>query len=351
MRTQWSELEALTNELASLDAAGFALPEGLESAARQARSGAFRATLEETTNACRDGAALSEAMARKPGTFPAMFVSLVRAGEQGGNMLDALRSMGTFLEVRRRINSALRVATIYPAFVLTLAVFISGYVTFWLMPRHYFAVIEALHLLVPGSSDQFPRIVGIALVVQKLMVAAFAGLWIAAAGVAVTGVIAPSSRGYHELLLKLPLYGRVFRHYLLYHFAGVVGLLTREGVRLPEALENLAGLRDSPLVSDAAHAAWTALQNGKPLSAGLADAPWFPRSEIWLMSNAEKQEKLEVYLEDLQKRSAEGAGRVENIFRQLEPVAIAALSGLVGIYVVSVFLPLVTHFKYLRIWE
>ena len=48
--------------------------------------------------------------------------------------IEDLRSMGEFLNMRRRIISAFRTALIYPAFVLTVAVGISWFVTFSLIP-------------------------------------------------------------------------------------------------------------------------------------------------------------------------------------------------------------------------
>ena len=326
MKHDWAAIEELSIEMASLDAAGMPLSDGLRLAARRARRKGFVSQLEDVARQCEAGVPLSQALARQEGAFPGIFVSLVRAGEAGGNMLEALRGMTRFVERRRAVTDALRTAALYPLIVLAIATGVSYFVTFRIFPD-FIGRLDQMHLLAvhqsPGAANWF----AVAIAAQHACFAVFALLLAVAVAMALLGLVAPSSRWYHRLLLAMPVYGRVFRNYLLYHFSGVASLLLGGGVPMAVAMDNLEALDDSPLLREAAVAARRAAELGKPVSTGLESVDWFPRSELWLMANAEKQERLDDYLQDLCARTARSVERAEAVFRHLEPSLIMCLAG------------------------
>ena len=346
----WKSVEMLNSELISLDTAGLPMPEGLRAAAERVRRGGFRKALDEAARASETGRPISEALAAQQGVFPCVFTSMVRAGEEGGNMSDALQGLAKFLETRRKVSAAFTAATIYPSIVLTFAVVISAFVTFGLVPD-FLARLSEMRQLVPDTSPLFPRFVGIAFAVQQVMVVVFALLWLVAAALCMIAYVTPARRLYHSVLLRLPLYGRLFRSYLLYHLSAITGLLTRAGAPLPEALDVIEELKDSPLLVDVARAGQQALQQGRPLSSGFASACWFPRSEIALMASAEKQERLADYLDDLGRRSTGAIGRGEDVFRNSEPAFVAFLAVLVALYAIAVFVPVTQWFKFVTLGD
>jgi general secretion pathway protein F len=211
--------------------------------------------------------------------------------------------------------------------------------------------LDDMHLLAIHDSPRVANWFGVAIAAQHACFAVFALLLLAVVALLVLGIVACRKRWYHVLLLSTPVYGRVFRNYLLYHFSGVASLLLREGVPVDVAMQNLEALDDSPLLCDAAAAVRRAARVGKPVSAGIENVAWFPRSELWLMANAERQERLDDYLEDLCTRTARSMDRAEVIFRHLEPSLIMCLAGVTAVYIVSVFLPLATIFRYVRLGE
>jgi type II secretory pathway component PulF len=350
MRTDWNSLEILNSELVAMDAAGLSLAEGLQEASHQARKGAFREAVRSAATAAENGVPVSEALRKNPRVFPELYVSLVAAAEAGGDMPTVLRGMAQFIELRRRMVASMRAALTYPALVLTLAVIVSIFVTYWIIPG-FLDSIRALHLLVPRESILFPRQVAFALDLQQVLVVVLVIVWIAAVAVTLMGVVAPASRGTHGFLLKVPFYGRVFRNYLIYHLSGVLGMLLRQRVPMDTALENLGSLRESPLLSDAAEHGLRAVRNGELLSRGLAQVPWLPKSELWLMETAEQQEQLESYLEELNRRTASSIARSELIFKNIEPNLVALLAIGIGAYIISVFIPLFNMFKFMTLGE
>lgn len=348
MGARWTDVEALNQELQAMVAAGLPMTQGLRLAAERTRNREFRQTMERATKAAEAGMPVSEALEKSGARLPALYLSLVRAGEAGGDMAGVLQTMTHFLDMRRRVTAALRAAITYPVLVLTVAVIICGFISFSVVP-HFLKTIASMHLLIPRESVLFPRSVATAFTVQHVMTVILAVLWLVAFLLLLMSLISPHSRLYHQMLLHMPVYHRVFRGYLMYHFSGVLGLLTAQNVPLDIAIDNLRALSESPLMTDAADGAARAIQNGATLSSGLEDARWFPRTELFLMKTAEQQESLDTYLADLNERTAAHIGRSEYVFRNLEPTLIVFIAIAIGVYVVSVFIPFATVFKYISL--
>lgn len=346
----WNQLDLLNRELASLESARLPLPEGLRFAASQARRPRFAEALRGLSRSADSGVELSKAMAQRPDVFPKLYVSLVRAGERGGNMLDALRNMGEFLNMRRRIISAFRSALIYPAFVLTVAVAISWFVTGSLIPT-LVENIRATSQLVGQSVTHYPPMIQTAFAVQYVIVGLFTVLWAIALLLLLGGLFFPTTRAYQLILLRLPLYGFLMRYYLRYHFAGVTSMLLKEGVPLDEALDNLSALNDSPLIAEAATNAREYVEHGRPLSAAMAEVAWFSESEAVLLKNAEQQEQVLPYLQELHERTSSAVGRLEQVVFSLEPTLISTLAVAVGTYVIAVLIPLLSYTKYIALGD
>lgn len=348
MKIDYKSLEAYSSELASLAASGLPLPEGLKLAARHARKPSFRHALSKAAEQCACGKNLSDCLAGNS-HFPELFVSMVRAGECGGNMEGVLRSVVEYLQTRRRVRLAFRAATVYPAAVLSLAVFVSWLVTFGIMPD-FMHRLQDMHVLI-SEPGLVPGSIRAAMWGQRAGAAGFAVLWLGVALICLSGLIIPANRSYHRLLLRLPLYGPIFQRYLLYHFSAVIGLLAREGTPVFEALENLSALGESPLLAEAACEGRRALERGQSLSAGLAASDWFPPSEVWMMQHAEKEEQFVEYLADLNRRSIDAIARSERLLENMEPTLILGLALLVTCYLVSVLIPLVGFFRFIHIGE
>jgi type II secretory pathway component PulF len=347
MAMRWRDVETLTREIISMERAGLPLPDGLRYAAKQLRRKSNRAAMEQAASEVEAGEAVSDALARQK-MMPDVVVSLVRAGEQTGELTPALERLASYTQARRRVAFAFRAAATYPAMVLTFALIVSSVVTFGIVPD-FIGRLDDMRMLLPESSVLYPASMKIAFTAQRVVVGVFVVLWILAVSVAAWSMFAPSSRGLHLLLLRLPVYNRLFRYYLLYHFASVMSLLLGAGASLRETLQILAGLRESPLLRDAALAASEAVENGLPVSHGLRGVSWFPRNELWLMEHAESDENFAGYAGDLSQRMLDAITRMENILHNIEPNAIVLLALVVAAYVVAVAYPLIRVFGIVKI--
>ena len=344
MSNYWNNAESLVSELAGMESAGLPLPDGLAVAAQQARRRDFRSFLEQAFRSCQNGASVGETLERAGSMAPPIVASMIRAGEAGGNMLQALRGLADYFHGRRRLFAAMRASLLYPMILLLFATGISWFLTYEVFPALY-GQIEAFHVLMPSDAPAYPGRIAALFGVQRIMVVVFAVMAAAFVFMVCASWIAPGSREFQVVTLRLPVFGRLFRNYLLYHFAGVLRLMLVAHVPLVDALRNLRDMRESPLLSEPAAHAIAALEQGRPLADGLAGATWLPTGTLWLIRKAEERDQLEECLDDMRRRCLESLEYTGSAFLQTEAPIIFVAGVAVGIYAVSAFVPAVCHFK------
>src|SRR3989338_7194335 len=112
------ECYLLTRQLAVLQRAGVPLLSSLNALQSQIPSRAVQAVLRTVYQDLNEGRTLSQALARHPRVFGPVFLGLIRVGEAGGMLDEALDQLARLfeweLELRHRINDALQ----YPLIVL-----------------------------------------------------------------------------------------------------------------------------------------------------------------------------------------------------------------------------------------
>src|SRR2546421_11584778 len=121
-RVKANELAVFSRQLSTMINSGMSILRALYVLEEQTESKFLRETIVVVRKDVEAGLPLSDAMARHPKVFSALFVAMTQAGEAGGGLEDALlRPAGPLREgasLRRQIKSAM----IYPALVITFAV-------------------------------------------------------------------------------------------------------------------------------------------------------------------------------------------------------------------------------------
>lgn len=114
-----AELITFTQQLGTLVGAGQPLDKALTTLLKPVRRPAAKHLLERVRDDVKSGQSLSQALERHPGSFPAFFTSLVRAGEAAGVLEDTLAQLAGYLERSHKLRGEVINALIYPAFLVT----------------------------------------------------------------------------------------------------------------------------------------------------------------------------------------------------------------------------------------
>src|SRR5690606_15074207 len=111
----------LTLHLEQLDRAGVPLLEALADVRDSSESDKLRDVLSDVYESVKSGSMLSEAMAKHPRVFNAVFTGLVAAGEKTGNLSTTFAHLSHHLKWVSDIRRKIRKALTYPA-MLTLVI-------------------------------------------------------------------------------------------------------------------------------------------------------------------------------------------------------------------------------------
>lgn len=339
-RVPAAQVESFTRELANLLAAGVPLGRALTVLAREASHPASRRQWQAVHDDVVGGMPLADALGRWPGSFPAVYVAMVRAGETGG-FLDVVLNQIADLRAREgELLGKVKAAMVYPAVLATLAVGVLIFLMTFFIPR-FTGIFEDF-----GAS--LPQLTRMIVATSKAIVSYG---WIAAP-VVVGAVLAlrralhtPSGKRWLErMLLKTPALGVVLARFALVRFCRMLGTLLGSGVSLVTALRVAKEAIGNQTLSDAVNRAIDEVKQGAALSRSLGMCPQlFPGSVIEMVAVAEESGRLDKELTRLaQSYELELDRRMRMLVALAEPLLLFVMAALIGTIVVGMLLPIFT---------
>ncbi len=117
-RVQLREKIIFARNLATMIQAGLPLSRALQIFLKQTQNPKFREVLRSIIDDINKGTSLSDSMAKFPKVFEPVFISMVRAGEESGGLVEALNVVGGQMEKTYSIKKKVKGAMMYPAMVL-----------------------------------------------------------------------------------------------------------------------------------------------------------------------------------------------------------------------------------------
>ena len=130
-----AELVLFTTQLAVMLDSGVVLSDALDAIAEQAEDGTLKMIIMDVAETVKSGENFSKALTSYPKVFNSMFISMVKASEASGKMVEMLSVLSGYLnfesETRKRIKGALT----YPFIMALMAVASTGTLMFFVLPR------------------------------------------------------------------------------------------------------------------------------------------------------------------------------------------------------------------------
>lgn len=330
-------LVQFTQQLATLLGAGQPLDRALSILLELPEDAAARRTISEVRDAVRSGVPLSTALDRQHGTFPPLYVNMVRAGEAGGSLEETLQRLADYLERTRLLRGRVINALIYPAILL---VVVSGALMFLL--GYVVPEFASMYDSLDAELSWFTRaVLGIGLFVRDwwivlLVVPALALWWLD------RRLRTPAFRAaFDEWLLRRKLAGSLVAKIETARLARTLGTLLKNGVPLIAALGiGKAVLGNRALAADV-EAAATDVKNGVGLSAALAKGKRFPRLALQMVQVGEESGALDTMLLKTADTFDQETGQaLDRMLAALVPVVTVVLAAIVGVVILAVLIPI-----------
>lgn len=327
-----------SRQFAALVNAGVAIVRSLGVLSEQCSNPKLKQALLGISADVQSGINLSEAMRKYPDCFDNLYVSMVEAGEVGGVLDEVLNRLAKLLEDVARLQNQIRSALAYPVVVGFLAVAIFIGMTVFLIPI-FANIFKELGTTLPPLT-QF--MLWISEILRSWWLLFVIGIVIAA-GIAYRQYYkTPAGREtIDRLYLKMPLFGDLIQKSSVARFSRTFGSLTRSGVPILTCLEIVRETSGNQVIANAIDAAYAEIQQGGMISLALQKEKVFPSMAIQMISIGEETGELDsmlIKIADFYEDEVEQT--VKALTSVLEPVMIVVLGGMIGIILLSMYLPM-----------
>ena len=331
------ELSLATRQMATLARAGMPIEEVLGTVARQSEAPRVKATLSAVRTRVMEGLPLAHAMGEFPSVFPAIYRTTIAAGEQAGRMDLVLERLADNVEAQNAMRQKIQLAMFYPAILTIVALLVVVALLTYVVPE----VVQVF----TGMNQQLPWLTR-ALIATSDTVREWG--WLMLLGIVATVVVTrqilkrPSARyRWDNMLLKLPLIGRLVRGLNTARFARTLNILAGSGVPLLDALNMSASVISNTPMRDAVTDAARRVREGSGIGHALERSGYFPPMTLSLIKSGESSGTLDKMLEraaETQERELEA--RIAMVMGVFEPLLILAMGGVVLIIVLAILLPI-----------
>ncbi len=324
-------------QLAGLLAAGVPVADALESIIRQTDSKRFEAVLRDVREKVSHGLPLSGAMRDHPGWFSPVAVSVIAAGEAGGEMPKVMRRLAQYLVRRNQLESKIGSALTYPVFMAAIAACVVAFLVKYVIPKLAQVLLQSgqeLPLITRGLLG-FSSFVGSYWWLIGIVAAMLFAAWRSYLGT-------PRGRLWWDgTQLRLPILGPLLRKRLIARFSLTLSTLLESGIQLTNALESARGVVGNAAMAKAVESLRTEVTQGKGVARSMQEMPIFPPVMVQMIATAEDSGELPTVLSELADAyDMEVDTAVQRVTSVMEPLVTVFMGAVVLLIVLSVLLPI-----------
>ena len=306
----------------------------------QTEDHSFQSILSEIRGRLLEGESLANSMEKHPEAFPAMYISMVRSGENGGNLGMIMKRLADYYERQDRLRSQIRSAMIYPAFMTVFGFAVVVFMVTNIVPK-ITRIFESRDAALPLPTR---LLIGLSeLLSGNLLVLAVVVLLMILSGTIF--LRSPSGRRFRDWTeLNLPMFNRIWIKILVARYCQTLGTLLKSGVDLKTSLEIAKHVVVNRCFISALDKMIIDVNNkGVPLSAAMGKLEYFPEYVRHVVAIGEEAARVDELLEKVADRMQEEIqSLVEALTALLQPALILLMGGIVGFIALAVLLPMLS---------
>jgi type IV pilus assembly protein PilC len=345
-RVKLKDLAIFSRQFATMINSGLSLLRALNILAEQSENPKLAETIKSVRDDVERGSSLSAAMSKFPKVFNNLFVSMVRAGETGGQLDTVLMKVADTYENEHKLRQKVKSAMTYPIAVLGISVLLLIVMLIFIVPT-FAAMFDGL-----GGELPLPTQILVTLSENAKFV-------VPLAFVVAIGAFIGYKKAYRsnedfrlkadQLKLKIPVFGGLFNKISVARFTRMLGLLLKSGVPVLQALDIVGEATGSEVITRASRDVRESVRTGETMAAPLASHKVFPPMVIQMISVGEDTGALDSMLDKIADfYDQEVESMTESLVSLIEPIMIAVLGGIVGGMVIALYMPMFKIFELIK---
>jgi len=327
------ERAMLLNELSVLIEAGVPIADAVKALQSSRTEPDLIAALDGIGRDLRHGVGLTVAFRNHMKAYPGYVVQLVEAGEQTGQLKDALTAACERMTYERQVQKEFRGALTYPAILVGSAVLAVLFVFLVVVPR-FADMVKGRNANLPWLSDV---VLSTGVAMREHMLLVFMGLG-ALAGVLVWAVRDQTVRDkVYAVAETLPVIGDWLIETEAARWTGMLAALLGHHVPILRALELSRGTVRSKRLKEQLGQVERSLRGGTMLSSALQEYTHLQSTVINLIRVGEKAGNLPAMLKSAAVMTdSAGRDRMKRVLALLEPAAVILIGLFIGTIVVAI---------------
>jgi type IV pilus assembly protein PilC len=338
-RIKAKDLTVFSRQFATMVSSGLSMLRCLYVLEEQTPNKKFAKVIGAIKNDVEAGISLSDALEKHPAVFSKLYVSMVRAGEIGGILDEVLNRVATQLEKDDSIRRAVKSAMVYPMMIGSFAILVMMGMVLFLIPLFASMYKDLGNAKLPtltrgmiAVSDGikgywfivFPAIIAIVWLVRRFK---------------------RSDRGrelWDRFKLHIPMgIGEIVRKLAVARFSRTLGTLVSSGVPILQAIDITGQAAGNVVIEKAMKDVQQSVKEGQSITGPLQKISVFPAMVTQMIAVGEETGSLDAMLNKIADfYEDEVNASVKSLTSILEPILMLGVGALVGLVVISMYLPI-----------
>jgi len=222
-----------TKSLAIMLKSGISINVALAELAEQSSSLYFRKIINRVRVDIENGTSLSQAFDKEVKIFGAIFVSLVRAGEESGTLQGNLQFLAEWLNRSTDLKREIAAATMYPKLVFGAATLLGGSLAVFILPK-LVPLFTSLNVELPWVTK---TLLALSLWIKEYWIFAVIGVALFTAGILYLNTFFRVRKIFHALYINIPFMGTLLKNYQRALVTQLFATLLKSGLSLNQSVE------------------------------------------------------------------------------------------------------------------
>lgn len=329
---------SFAKNLSAMTKAGLSLSRALSVIERQSKNAYFKSVVADLNAEIRKGKTLSEALRNYPHIFSNLFISMAKAGEESGELSQAMNNVALQMDKVYRLQKKVKGAMIYPAVIIGVMLIV-GILMFIFVVPGITATFKELNTELPFSTQ-----------VIIFMSDFLTGHWLASIIILfllITGVFlflrtTPGKLGRDYLVIRLPLVGDLIREANAARVARTMSSLLVAGVPVSESIHITKDIVNNHYYKQVLEEAITVVEKGEPISQVFMSHPsLYPTFVGEMMSVGEETGNMASMLSEVAVfYENDVEERTKDLSTIIEPVLMVIIGCAVAFFALSMVTPI-----------
>tara|TARA_B100000686_G_scaffold284581_1_gene308243 strand:+ start:925 stop:2148 length:1224 start_codon:yes stop_codon:yes gene_type:complete len=328
--------------LEQLQRAGVPMLDSLADVRDTAESNATRDILTELHREVSEGANLSEAMGKHPNVFENIFVSLIAAGEETGNLMGSFSQVVRHLKWVDAMNAKKKKALRYPKILMFVVVIVVGVMMTQVVP-------EVTGFLA-NIGQELPPVTRALIATSEFFTDYF--LYLIVAGILIwmtfkigRSVSDPFKYKTDYLALRIPVLGPLTQKMSLSLFCQTFAILFTSGLEVLKCLDAAGRTANNMVLRQALMNVKESVREGNPISKSMEMTGEFPTLVLRMVRIGEESGNLSGVLDQVAEFYDKDVNEsIDGMIAMIEPALTVVLGGLMLWIAAGVFGPIYNSF-------